>query len=119
MQVMWKYKDLKHSGPGVVFKMPGGELGQPLGFIDGYDWQKETCPNVIIWLDKSVKDMPFSVKTELRLAMLLFLTDKTRQQTEMVIHGFQVHLNSFGKNGSAQSEPMETSKEPARGTRAV
>jgi hypothetical protein len=92
MQVTWKYKDLNNLGQGVVFKLPGREFNEPVGFIDGYDWQVETCSNVIIWLDKSVRDMPFSVKTELRLAMLLFLTDKTRQETEVLIHGFQVHL---------------------------
>ena len=65
MQVSWKYKDLKDLGQGVVFKLTGREFNEPVGFIDGYDWQAETCSNVIIWLDKSVREMPFSVKTEL------------------------------------------------------
>ena len=37
--------------------------------------------------------MPPSMTAELRLAMLLFLTDKKRQKNETAIHGFVVHFN--------------------------
>jgi hypothetical protein len=94
MQVSWKFKEeIRGIGHGVEFEMVGLENEATLGFIEGYEW-KEHDTKVIIYLDLRLRDMPYSVTTELRLAILLFLTDKKRQRNEVVIHGFRIHYNA-------------------------
>jgi len=41
-----------------------------------------------------MKGLPNAMTTELRLAMLLFLTDKKRQNAEGEIHGFRFLFNA-------------------------
>ena len=80
MQVHWKKRDLSGGlGHGVEFHLSLGGTSSAVGFIEGYSW---------------LHDFPRSVAVELRLAMLLFLTDERRQQSGSTIHGFRVGFNA-------------------------
>lgn len=95
MQVSWISADLSQGlGKGVEFRLFHANTGPPLGFINGYGWRDNKKGDVIAYLDARLGDMPPAVTTELRLAMLLFLTDKKRQKGDITIHGFVVHLNT-------------------------
>jgi hypothetical protein len=95
MQVSWKYKEnIRRIGHGVEFEMLGLKTDATFGFIEGYEWTRKSDPKVTIYLDQRLREMPVSVKTELRLAILLFLTDPHKQKPDGVIHGFRTHFNA-------------------------
>ena len=97
MTVNWKVKELNRGrlGHGVDFdfKLRGREY-KTLGFIEGYSWLKDKEPIVDVYLDTELSEYPSSITTEIRLAILLFLTDKRRQIPDSKIHGFQIHYNA-------------------------
>jgi hypothetical protein len=96
MQVAWKKSDLgKGLGHGVEVQLKMGESqGETLGFVDGYSWLHDTDPKVLVYLDRRLQELPASLTTELRLAILLFLTDKKRQENDARIHGFRFGFNA-------------------------
>ena len=96
MTVNWETKKLNGGpGHGVCFELTlEGMRFKTLTFIDGQSWLKDKEPEVDIYLDTELNDYPSSITTELRLAILLFLTDKRRQTPDSKIHGFQVHYNA-------------------------
>jgi len=96
MQVAWKSSDLSMElGHGVEVELKLGERqGNTLGFIEGYSWYKDKDPKVIVYLDQQLKEFPNALTSELRLAILLFLTDKKRQKGDARIHGFRFHFNA-------------------------
>lgn len=96
MQVEWKYGDFsKGLGHGVeVYLMLGESQGETFGFIDGYSWYRDKDPKVLVYLDQRLKEFPNALTSELRLAILLFLTDKERQNGEARIHGFRFRFNA-------------------------
>ena len=94
MQVRWVSADLSQGlGHGVEFHLLHTGNGPPHGFISGYGWREDKGSEVVAYLDARLGDMPPSMTAELRLAMLLFLTDKKRQKNEVAIHGFVAHFN--------------------------
>jgi hypothetical protein len=96
MQVTWKKSDLSQGlGHGVEVKLILGESqSETLGFIEGYSWYRDKDPKVKVYIDQRMKGLPNAMTTELRLAMLLFLTDKKRQNAEGEIHGFRFLFNA-------------------------
>jgi hypothetical protein len=96
MQVSWKSGDLSEGlGHGVEVKLKLGESqGETLGFIEGYSWHRDKDPKVTVYLDQRLKELPSALTSELRLAILLFLTDKKRQKGEARIHGFRFWFNA-------------------------
>jgi hypothetical protein len=95
MKVVWKYEDIKKvEGHGIVFELEVFHERVTLGYIEGYEWRNETDPKVTVFLDQMLKDLPASITTELRLAILLFITDKKKQHNDLVIHGFRAHFNA-------------------------
>jgi hypothetical protein len=96
MQVEWKYSDFsKGFGHGVeVLLMLDEHRGETLGFIDGWSWYHDKDPKVIVYLNQRLKEFPNTLTSELRLAILLFLTDKERQDFKARIHGFRFWANA-------------------------
>jgi hypothetical protein len=96
MHVAWKRDDLsKGLGHGVEVQLKlGDDQARTIGFIDGYSWLHDKDPDVLIYLDNHLQDLPSTLTTELRLAILLFLTDKKRQQSNVSIHGFRFGFNA-------------------------
>lgn len=95
MQVSWKARDLNDGlGHGVLFSLFNEDPGWTLGFIEGYGWLNNPEKEVVVWLDNRLSELPSSIRSELRLAMLLFLTDSKRQKDGGIIHGFNVHMNA-------------------------
>ena len=96
MQVAWKTGDLSNGlGHGVEVQLQLGEgCRGTLGFIDGYSWLHDENPKVLVHIDQRLQDYPSSLTTELRLAILLFLTDKNRQNNDSRIHGFRFGFNA-------------------------
>jgi hypothetical protein len=95
MQVHWKKRDLSGGlGHGVEFHLSLGGTSSAVGFIEGYSWLHDDKLVVDAYIDSRLVDFPRSVAVELRLAMLLFLTDERRQQSGSTIHGFRVGFNA-------------------------
>jgi hypothetical protein len=95
MKVAWKYRDLTGGlGHGIVFELEVFHNRATFGFIEGYEWMDENHPKMTVYLDQKLKELPASITTELRLAILLFLTDKKKQEPDGIIHGFRTHFNA-------------------------
>jgi hypothetical protein len=96
MQVEWKTDDLgKGLGHGVevYLKLDEG-IRKTLGFIEGYSWLHDKDPQVTVVLDETLKELPKTLITEIRLSILLFLTDKDCQNGDAIIHGFGYRFNA-------------------------
>ena len=96
MQVAWKSCDIRDVvGHGLEVRLElVDRQGETLGFIDGYNWYKDKDPKVIVYLNQRLKELPNALTSELRLAILLFLTDKERQKSDVIIHGFRFYINA-------------------------
>jgi hypothetical protein len=93
MQVHWKIERNMPPVLGVEFELLGQESGATLGFIEGYAWREAACTEVTVTLDKRLEHLPPALTTELKLAILLFLTDRDLQSPDEIIHGFQARFN--------------------------
>ena len=100
MQVDWKYRSLQTGcGHGVEVgmnfnKATDRQSGTVLAFIEGFSWLHDTDPSVNVYLDENLKEFPEALTSEIRLAILLFLTDKNLQTEFMTtIHGYSFWIN--------------------------